>query len=131
MNPSPGYWTFTSSGYGGGSSFTTASTTGIADIGTTLLYLPTKIVTVYYKQVAKSFNSNTYGRYVFPCSAALPSYTFGVGSARFTIPGEYMNYGLVENGSATCFGGVQSSSGIGINIFGGVALKAAYVLLMR
>ena len=118
MSPSPGHWTFTSSGYGIGSSFTTTSTTGIADTGTTLLYLPTKIVTVYYKQVAKSFNSTTYGEYVFPYSAALPSYTFGVGSARFTIPGGYMNYGLVENGNVTCFAGVQSSSGIGINIFG-------------
>jgi hypothetical protein len=130
VNTNPGYWTFTSSGYsiGSASSFTSTSITGIADTGTTLLFLPTKIVTAYYKAVSKSSNSNTYGGYVFPCSSTLPTFTFGVGSARFTIPSTFMNYGPVENGSTTCFGGLQSSSGIGVNIFGDVALKAAYVV---
>lgn len=39
-----------------------------------------------------------------------------------------MNYGPVTDGSSTCFGGLQSSSSIGINIFGDVALKAAFVV---
>jgi len=85
-------------------------------------------VTAYYRQVSGSSNSNTYGGYVFPCSATLPTFTFGVGSARITIPSKYMNYGPVQDGSSTCFGGLQSSSGIGINIFGDVALKAAFVV---
>jgi hypothetical protein len=129
VNTSPGYWTWTSSGYKIGSgSFTSTSITGIADTGTTLLYLSSSIVTNYYRQVSGSSNSRTYGGYVYPCSATLPSFTFGVGSARITIPGTFMNYGPVETGSSTCFGGLQSSSGIGINIFGDVALKAAYVV---
>ncbi|KAK1753799.1 putative endothiapepsin [Echria macrotheca] len=129
VNTSPGYWTWTSTGYKIGSgSFTSTSITGIADTGTTLLYLPTSIVTAYYRQVSGSSNSRTYGGYVYPCSTTLPSFTFGVGSARITIPGTYMNYGPVSTGSSTCFGGLQSSSGIGINIFGDVALKAAYVV---
>lgn len=37
-----------------------------------------------------------------------------------------MNYAPVS--TSTCFGGLQSSSGIGINIFGDVALKAAFVV---
>ncbi|KAK3319422.1 aspartic-type endopeptidase-like protein [Apodospora peruviana] len=129
VNTSPGYWKFTSSGYRVGSgTFTSTSITGIADTGTTLLYLPTTIVNAYYKQVSKATNSNTYGGYVFPCSSALPTFTFGVGTARITIPSTFMNYGPVADGSTTCFGGLQSSSGIGINIFGDVALKAAYVV---
>jgi hypothetical protein len=85
-------------------------------------------VTAYYKQVSGSSNSATYGGYVFKCTATLPSFTFGVGSARITIPAKYLNYGPVTDGSSTCFGGLQSSSGIGINIFGDVALKAAFVV---
>lgn len=127
VNTDPGYWTWTSSGYAIGSgSFDSTSITGIADTGTTLLYLPNSVVTAYYKKVSGSSNSETYGGYVFPCSATLPSFTFGVGSLRITIPSDYMNYGEVATN--VCFGGLQSSSGLGINIFGDVALKAAFVV---
>ncbi|TPX19117.1 uncharacterized protein E0L32_011190 [Thyridium curvatum] len=129
VNTNPGYWTFTSSGYAiGTGSFSSSSISGIADTGTTLLYLPTSIVRAYYAKIRGSSNSNTYGGYVFPCSATVPSFTFGVGSARITIPGTFINYGPVQTGSSTCFGGMQSSSGVGINIFGDVALKAAFVV---
>jgi hypothetical protein len=127
VNTSPGYWTWTSSGYAIGSgSFSSSSISGIADTGTTLLYLPTSIVTAYYAKVSGSSNSRTYGGYVFPCSATLPTFTFGVGSLRIVIPAAYMNYGPVATN--VCFGGLQSSSGLGINIFGDVALKAAFVV---
>ncbi len=53
---------------------------------------------------------------MFKCSTTLPTFTFGVGTARIVIPGTYLNYGPVTTGSTTCFGGLQSSSGIGINI---------------
>jgi aspergillopepsin I len=85
-------------------------------------------VRAYYAKVSGSSNSNTYGGYIFPCSATLPTFTFGVGSARITIPATYLNYGPVTDGSSTCFGGLQSSADIGINIFGDVALKAAFVV---
>jgi hypothetical protein len=110
------------------SAFISTSISGIADTGTTLLYLPAPIVTGYYREVNGAVNNMTYGGYVFPCSAALPAFRFGVGSARVTIPASYINYGPVTTGSVTCFGGLQSSSDIGINIFGDVALKAAFVV---
>lgn len=129
VNPDPGYWTWTSSGYAVGSgSFSATPITGIADTGTTLVYLPTAVVTSYYRQVAGATNSRYYGGYVFPCDSALPSFTFGVGSARFTIPPSYINYTRVTPTSTTCFGGLQSSSAVGINIWGDVALKAAFVV---
>lgn len=129
VDTSPGYWTFTSSGYSVGSGgFSATSIKGIADTGTSLLYLPTAIVTAYYRQVSGASASRTYGGYVFPCSSALPSFTFGVGEARITIPSAYIKYARVTPGSSTCFGGLQSSSGVGINIFGDVALKAAFVV---
>ncbi|KAK4216505.1 pepsin [Rhypophila decipiens] len=129
VNPNPGYWTWTSTGYAVGSGeFVSTSITNIADTGTTLLYLPTAIVTAYYRQIPGATNNRNYGGYTFPCSATIPSFTFGVGSTRFTIPPAYINYGKVSETSTTCFGGIQSSSGIGINIFGDVALKAAFVI---
>lgn len=125
----PGYWTFTSSGYGVGSgTFSSSPITGIADTGTSLVYLPTAIVTAYYRQVQGATNSRSYGGYVFPCNSTLPAFVFGVGEAKFTIPPSYMNYAAVTDGSPTCFGGLQSSSGIGVNIWGDVALKAAFVV---
>jgi aspergillopepsin I len=129
VNPDPGYWTFTSSGYAVGTgNFSGSPITGIADTGTSLVYLPTAIVTAYYRQVQGATNSRNYGGYVFPCSATLPAFTFGVGETKFTIPASYMSYAPVTDGSSTCFGGLQSSSGIGVNIWGDVALKAAFVV---
>lgn len=124
-----GFWEFTSTGYAVGSgAFTSTPIDGIADTGTTLLYLPAATVKAYWAKVSGSRNSNSAGGYVYPCSATLPSFTFGVGSARLVIPGKYMNFGPISRGSSTCFGGIQSSAGIGINIFGDVALKAAFVV---
>lgn len=50
----PGYWKFTSSGYGVGDDFTSTSITAIADTGTTLIYLPAAIISDYYGQVSGS-----------------------------------------------------------------------------
>ncbi|KAI1809267.1 secreted aspartic proteinase precursor [Poronia punctata] len=122
-----GFWEFPLSGYAVGSgSFRSSSIDGIADTGTTLLYLPSSVVSAYWSQVSGARNDASAGGYTFPCSAKLPTFTFGVGSARFVIPAEYINYAPYT--STTCFGGIQSSSGIGINIFGDVALKSAYVV---
>lgn len=129
VDTSQGFWEFTSTGYSVGSgSFSSTSIDGIADTGTTLLYLPASVVKAYYAQISGSSNSASAGGYVFPCSATLPSFTFGVGSARITIPGDYMDFGQISSGSSSCFGGIQSSADIGINIFGDVALKAAFVV---
>ncbi len=129
VDSDPGYWTFSSSGYAVGSgNFSASPISGIADTGTSLIYLPTAVVTAYYRGVQGATNSRNYGGYVFPCSATLPSFTFGVGEARFTIPSAYMSYAAVTPGSSTCFGGLQSSNGVGINIWGDVALKVAFVV---
>ncbi|ROW08629.1 hypothetical protein VPNG_06247 [Cytospora leucostoma] len=127
VDTDPGYWTFTSSGYQVGSGdFVSSSIDGIADTGTTLLYLPDSINSAYYADVSGSSYSETEGGWIFSCSADLPDFTFGVGSATITIPSDYLNYGTVEGD--TCFGGLQPSDDLGLNIFGDVALKAAYVV---
>lgn len=88
----PGYWKFTATGYGVGDDFTDESIVGIADTGTTLIYLPLAIVKAYYAEVSGATNSLLYGGYVFDCDADLPDFTFGVEDAVITVPGDYINY---------------------------------------
>ncbi|KAK1964590.1 secreted aspartic proteinase precursor [Colletotrichum sublineola] len=127
VDDSQGFWQFTSSGYQVGSnSFVSKSVSGIADTGTTLLLLPDSIVSAYYSKISGAKYDSSQGGYVFPCSTSVPSFTFGVGSSRITIPSNYMNYAPVTTKS--CFGGLQSNSGIGSSIYGDVALKAAFVV---
>lgn len=102
VNTANGFWEFTSNGYAVGSSaFTSTSIDAIADTGTTLLYLPSAVVTAYYSRVTNARNSAYYGGYVFPCSAALPSITLGIGTYKAVVPGSFMNYAPVSSGSAS------------------------------
>jgi hypothetical protein len=129
VNTGNGFWEFTGNGYAVGSgSFVSSSIDAIADTGTTLLYLPAAAVKAYYAKVSGSQNSNTYGGYVFPCSATLPSITLGIGSYRAVVPGQYVNYAPVQTGSSTCYGGIQSNAGIGFSIYGDIFLKSQFVV---
>uniref|UniRef100_A0A0D6R3Y9 Peptidase A1 domain-containing protein n=1 Tax=Araucaria cunninghamii TaxID=56994 RepID=A0A0D6R3Y9_ARACU len=129
VDSSQGFWDFTASGYGVGSgAFKSGTYSGIADTGTTLLLLPDTIVNAYYAKVSGARYNSNQGGYVFSCSASLPNLVIGVGSARYTVPGSYINFAPLTTGSSTCFGGLQSSSGIGINIFGDIFLKAIFAV---
>ena len=93
------------------------------------MYLPDSIVRAYYRQVPGAVDaSQTYGGIVFPCNAKAPPFVFGVGAARIVIPAKIMAYAPVDRGSSMCFGGLQSSGQLGVNIFGDTALKAAFVV---
>lgn len=87
VDSSQGFWQFTAGAYAIGSGATSTSTVGtaIADTGTTLLYLPSALVTAYYKQVSGATNSATYGGYIVPCSATLPSLTLVIGGTKFVV----------------------------------------------
>lgn len=119
VDNSQGFWGFTASTTGG-------NINGIADTGTTLLLLDDSVVTAYYKNVPGASNDQSQGGYVFDCSAKLPPFSFGVGQRNITISGDLLNYSKGDDGK--CFGGLQSSGGIGQSIFGDIALKAAYVV---
>ncbi|KAJ6445302.1 Multidrug resistance protein 2 [Purpureocillium lavendulum] len=129
VDSSQGFWTWTSTGYSvGGSRLTRESIDGIADTGTTLLLLPDDVVDAYYREVDGASYDDSQGGYTFSCGTTLPNFTFGVESSTITVPGAYINYAPTDDSGSTCFGGIQSSSGIGINIFGDVALKSAFVV---
>ncbi|KAH6610037.1 aspartate protease [Trichoderma cornu-damae] len=129
VDSSQGFWGFTASGYSvGGGKLNTKSIKGIADTGTTLLLLDDSVVDAYYANVASAQFDNTQEGYVFDCDEDLPSFSFGIGGSPITISGDLLNLTPISDGSSTCFGGLQSSNGIGIDIFGDVALKAALVV---
>ncbi|KAI1353967.1 aspartic peptidase domain-containing protein [Xylaria sp. FL0043] len=121
VDSSQGFWEFTADING-------QSVDGIADTGTTLALFPDEVVEAYYQQVDGAQIDQSQGGYVFPCDADLPDLTFTPGDASITIPGQYINYAPADDSGNTCFGGIQSSNGVGINIYGDIALKAAFVV---
>ncbi|KAH6651391.1 aspartic peptidase domain-containing protein [Chaetomium tenue] len=131
VDSSGGFWAWKSSGYAVGSgSFKTTTFQGIADTGTSLLLLPSSVVTAYYRQVRGATYDSTQGGYTLPCSGPVPDFAFGVGDkgTMITVPGDYITYAPTSSSGETCFGGIQPDTGIGISIYGDVALKAAFVV---
>jgi hypothetical protein len=126
---SQGFWGFSASGYSVGTGATVGSDiSGILDTGTTLIYIETSILRAYYAKVSGAKNDASQGGYVFPCSATLPNFSITVGGVKQTVPGKYINYAPVTDGSSTCFGGIQDSADVGFNIFGDVFLKSKYIV---
>ena len=128
VDNSQGFWGYTTDSYTvAGGSAVTGSIQSIADTGTTLLLVDDSVVSAYYGQVQGSSNSQSDGGYIFPCSATLPDISFTIGSYTGTVPGSYINYAPASE-SGSCFGGVQSNSGIGFSIFGDIWLKSQFVV---
>lgn len=126
MTTSNGYWQFDASGYSISSgTFKSRRINAVADTGTTLTLVPDTIIKEYYAKVQGVTKDE--GLYVFPCDAKLPSFTFGVGAARITIPSSYLRF-VYDDSGKRCAGGLQSSGGVGHAIFGDVSLKAAFVV---
>ncbi|KAI5201506.1 aspartic protease pepB [Aureobasidium subglaciale] len=127
VNTRNGFWQFTTTGYSVGSGATVSSSySAIADTGTTLLLVPDNVVSAYYAQVPSATYSDAQGGYLVSCSATLPSFSAVIGGRKFTVPGSYIKYSQVSN--TQCFGGLQSSAGSGISIFGDIFLKAMFVV---
>lgn len=130
VRPGGYYWEMTAAGYqvGTDAPFAPLAFDVIADTGTTLLLLPDAIVKAYYGQVPGSyFDEDDWGAVLFPCGADLPDFYFGLANGyRGRVPGRYINYGTTDG--RNCYGGLQSSTGIGLNIMGAVLLKAQFVV---
>ncbi|KAJ5782720.1 Peptidase aspartic catalytic [Penicillium paradoxum] len=128
VDSSEGWWTFTADSYTVGDGSAGDSITGIADTGTTLLLVDDSVVEAYYAKVSDSEDNSSVGGYTFPCDADLPDFTVTIGRYDAVVPGEHINYAPITDGSSTCYGGIQSNSGIGFSIFGDIFLKSQYVV---
>ena len=119
-------------GYGvGNGSFQQQSIDAIADTGTTLILIEDDIVEAYYKEVSGAEYDSQQGGYTFSCDAELPDFFLGIGDYQAKVPGSFINLAPVDNSGqskrspwrfawtipvdafAACFGGIQSSQGIG------------------
>ncbi|MCJ1430140.1 Type I transmembrane sorting receptor [Sticta canariensis] len=129
VDDSKGFWEFTADGFAVDSGkFRSTSIDAIADTGTTLLYLPDSVVDAYYGYVSAASYDRRQGGYTFPCGTKLPSITLAIGSYSAVVPGSFLEYAPVEEGAKTCFGGIQSDTGIGFSIFGDIFLKSQFVV---
>lgn len=121
MNNRRGFWEFTSTGYAiGNGSFQSQSILGIADTGTTLAIVDDSITTAYYRSVSGARLDDSVGGYVFPCSAKLPDFTFGVGTYRAVIAGKYINFAPANDAGTICFGGIQPRGDLPFTIWGDI-----------
>ncbi|USW50097.1 Putative aspartic peptidase A1 family, aspartic peptidase domain superfamily [Septoria linicola] len=130
VDQSNGFWQFNSGGFSVGSGNATSGSIGssIMDTGTSLLYLPSNVASSYYSKVSGAKLDNSQGGYTFPCRNTLPNFNVAIGGKTFTVPGSYIKYAPIDNSGTTCFGGIQSNTGIGFTIFGDVFMKAVYVV---
>ncbi|KAG5934213.1 hypothetical protein E4U60_004026 [Claviceps pazoutovae] len=126
IDNSGGFWNWTSTGYAiGANAFVKTPIQNIADSGTSLMLLPEEIVRVYYKAVPGAYYDKVEAGFVFECATKLPDFSFGVGTAKITIPGAFINYS--RSSGTKCFGSIQTTES-GIVIFGDIAFKAALVV---
>ncbi|KAF2094626.1 aspartic protease pep1 [Rhizodiscina lignyota] len=128
VDNSLGLWEFTTSGYAIGTTRHATAINGIADTGTTLLLLPSAIVTAYYAQVKGIQNSTQFGGFIFPCNAILPTFSLIIDSKLHTVPSDFLNFAPVDAANTNCFGGIQSAAGLPFSIFGGIFLKSQYAV---
>ncbi|ATY63500.1 endothiapepsin precursor [Cordyceps militaris] len=119
VDSSQGFWGFSATTMYG-------DVQAIADTGTTLLLLDDQSVQSYYANVQSAEYDQQEGGFVFNCGEQLPDFPFRVGGGIITIPGAIIKYAQGSDGR--CFGGIQAAGNIPFNIFGDIALKAAYVI---
>lgn len=129
IDTSSGFWQFESTTYSIGGTVKTNSnpSPAIADTGTSLLLLDPAVVEDYYSQVTGAEQSSSIGGYIYPCSATLPDFAVSIGGAYMAnVPGTDITYAKVN--SQTCFGGIQSNGGSGLQIFGDVLLQQHFTV---
>ncbi|KAK3331601.1 aspartic peptidase domain-containing protein [Cercophora scortea] len=128
VNPDSPYWEFNATGYqvGADGPAVVHNWTAIADTGTTLLLAQQEMVDAYYAQVKGSGFDDAWAAVLFPCETDLPDWSFYIDGYKGTVPGRYMNYGVVN--ATHCYGGIQTAEGIGFAVFGGTVMKAQFAV---
>ena len=101
VDSSNGFWQVTITGFTvGDQPFVPSPVDMVVDTGTTLVFLPDVVVSEYYAKVNGSRYSSLYGGYVFPCNTTLPDFGLAFGIDHFSVPGSYIQYAPVSDGSS-------------------------------
>ncbi|KAL5611537.1 uncharacterized protein BROUX77_001693 [Berkeleyomyces rouxiae] len=125
-----GYWNFTIEGLISDFSTLTGDSSEfvVADTASSLILLPWRYVFAYYYQVNGAQYSHKNGGFIVPCDSQMPNFTFQVDGVYLAIPGAYLKLPELPDESNICFGGLQSSDGLGINVFGNIAFESSFVV---
>lgn len=130
LNSNNGFWQFNAGGYAIGSGAKVSKTIScVADTGTTLMLLPSDVVSAYYAKVSGATYSDYEGAWIFPCNAAMPSFSTVINGNKFTVPGSYINFANLGNN--WCYGGMQKDDGIGFCLLGDIFLKSQFVVFSQ
>ncbi|KAG9568584.1 aspartic endopeptidase Pep1, partial [Aureobasidium melanogenum] len=130
LNSNNGFWQFNAGGYAIGTSAKVSKTYScVADTGTTLMLLPSDVVSAYYAQVNGATYSSYEGAWIFPCNAAMPAFNAVIGGNKFAVPGSYINFANLGNN--WCYGGMQNDTGIGFCILGDIFIKSQFVVFSQ
>lgn len=124
IDTTSGFWMCSSPTYsiGGVSKTPSNPSPAVLDTGTSLMLMDPAVVEDYYSQVSGSQVSVDAHGWIFPCSATLPDFSVSIGgSYTADVPGSSLTYASIS--SETCFGGLQSNGGSGLQIFGDVLLQ--------
>ncbi|KAL5601203.1 uncharacterized protein BROUX77_005452 [Berkeleyomyces rouxiae] len=138
VDSSQGYWNFTSHILGGvdvdDDDFDESLINDerleyvVADTASDLLMLPLKYVEEYYGKVENAKYNKEHAGYVFPCVSQLPDFIFLSDGSSVGIPGRYLKLNQVDEEADFCFGALQPSDELGVNVFGSPAFKSALVV---
>ena len=129
VDPTNGFWQFTSQVYSIGQTITNKSgaSPAIADSGTSLLLVDPDVAATYWHKVKGAVYAYYYGGWVFPCSQPLPDFGIAVGTVTKTgagtttgrlirVPGWMLTYARVE--PHYCYGSIQSNGGYELQVYG-------------
>lgn len=102
------------------------------DTGTTLMFLPDRLASMYWFAIPGIRENRTYAStYNFPCELRddLPDLLFKLPGTEhtLTIPGRYLNYGPTTEDPSYCWGAMQSAKDLNVTIFGTTMIKAFFV----
>lgn len=133
VNTTQGFWQFAATGFAVGSGAAQQlAHQAIADTGTTLMLMPDEAVEAYYKAIPSAQNNASVGGFVFDCTEQAPSFTAVINGYQAVVPGDIIKFAPVDGAtiatSQSCFGGIQSNSGLGFAIYGDIFLKAQFTV---
>lgn len=130
IDSSRGFWEFSSNSFAVGNGpvqSNPAASPAIADTGTSLMLVDDAVAKAYWGSVPGSFLDSAHKNYLFPCDSSLPDFHIALGDNYLaTIPGELINFS--RSSATTCFGGIQSTNGQKIQIYGDIMFKSQFVV---
>ncbi|ORY91629.1 aspartic peptidase domain-containing protein [Leucosporidium creatinivorum] len=122
-----GYWMVKGSAYVNHNASNTDANF-IMDTGTTLIIAPPTEAAAFFKQVPTARKWGSSGYYMYRCNRSWSaSFSFDGSDKQFTVSSEFMNLGLISEGSLWCVAGLAAQNiGVDAWILGDVFLRSVY-----